>query len=157
MSCCVQLAWVFKLKWPFCLCLRIAESRITTMPANRPQFVSAFKSKTLAYCVTDQPSITQYWRSVLNFKFSVLTCSRLKWALSQNCEKWIFQLQSMLNAIRCIDHRFAIKEFQYFVSGLDNQLEQSLNNNPGCRGFWFRNTSHILSFCSADTNLWLSG
>ena len=31
MSCGVQLAWVFKLKWPFSLCLRIAVRRITVM------------------------------------------------------------------------------------------------------------------------------
>ena len=44
------------------------------------------------------------------------------------CKVKIFQLQSMLDVIRCIDERFVFKnneEFSYFVSGLDIQLEKS--------------------------------
>ena len=43
------------------------------------------------------------------------------------CKEKIFQLQSMLNVIGCINQWFA---FWYFVSGLDIQLEQSENDNP---------------------------
>ena len=41
--------------------------------------------------ITDQPSITQSWRSVLNFNFSVLTFWGKRaawWALSKTCVKW---------------------------------------------------------------------
>ena len=55
--------------------------------------------------VTDQPSITWSWRSVLNFKLSVLTFSRLmscSMSIEQKlCKVKIFQLESMSNAIRC--------------------------------------------------------
>ena len=41
-------------------------------------FLSNMPLQTFIYCATDQKkSITQYWRSVLNFKFSVLTFLRL--------------------------------------------------------------------------------
>ena len=36
----------------------------------------------------------------------------------------------MSNAIRCINQRFAFKNFSYFVSGLDIKLEQSENDSP---------------------------
>ena len=44
----------------------------------------------------------------------------------------------MSNAIRCINQRFAFKNFSYFVSGLDINLEQSENDSParkkiGCK------------------------
>ena len=59
------------------------------------------------YCFTDQLSITQSRRSVLNFKLSVLTFSRwMSCSMSieeKLCQVKIFQLQSMSNVIRCID------------------------------------------------------
>ena len=65
------------------------------------------------YCVADQPSITRSQRSVLNFKFSVLTFSRsISCSMSNKqklCKVKIFQLQSMSNAIRGIDQRFSFK------------------------------------------------
>ena len=57
------------------------------------------------YYVTDQTSITRSRRSVLNFKFSVLTFFRsmsCSMSIEQKlCEVELFQLQSMSNAIRC--------------------------------------------------------
>ena len=71
---------------------------------------SAFVN-TIIYCVTDQPSITRSQRSVLNFKFSVLS-SLMSCSMSieqKLCKVKIFQLQSMSNAKTCIDQRFAFK------------------------------------------------
>ena len=48
------------------------------------------------------------------------------------CEVKIFQLQSMSNAIKCIDQRFAFKLW-YIISGLDIQPKQSENDNPVCK------------------------
>ena len=39
------------------------------------------------------------------------------------CEVKIFQLQSLSNAVRCIDQRF-VQEFWYFVSGHNVQSER---------------------------------
>ena len=68
---------------------------------------------TFIYCVNDQPFITRPRRSVLNFKLSVLTFSRSMSCLMSTeqklCEMKIFQLQSMQNAIKCINERFAFK------------------------------------------------
>ena len=76
-------------------------------------FFSNLPLQTFIYCVTDQPSITRSRRSVLNFKLSVLTFSRsmsCSMSIEQKlCEVKIFQLQSMSNAIRCINQRFAFK------------------------------------------------
>ena len=76
-------------------------------------FLSYLTWYTIIYCVTDQPSITRSRRSVLNFKLSVLTFSRLmscSMSIEQKlCKVKFFQLQSMSNAIRSIDHRFAFK------------------------------------------------
>ena len=54
------------------------ESHVVTS-VDRTSFDFQFKDfwinltlQTIIYCVTDQQSITQFWRSVLNFKFSVL-------------------------------------------------------------------------------------
>ena len=63
--------------------------------------------------VTDQPFIAWSWRSVLHFKFSVLTFSRLIscWMSIEQNLYWvkIFQLQFMWNAIGCINQRFVFK------------------------------------------------
>ena len=112
------------------------------------------------YCVTDQPSITRSGRFVLNFKLSVLTFSRsmsCSMSIEQNlCQVKMFQLQSMLNWIKCINQMFntvCIQEFLYFVSGLDIQLEQSKNYNPVSKNIccslrWWNSKSHILFFSS---------
>ena len=63
----------------------------------------------IIYCVSDQTSISWFWRSFLNFKFSVLTYLRLiscSMRTEQNC--WV-------------------------LSGLDIPLEQYENNIPACK------------------------
>ena len=95
-------------------------------------------------------------RSVLNFKLSVFTILRSMscWAAALQCSMSIeqklckvkvFQLQSTSNAIRCINQRFAFKNF---VSGLEIQLEKSEYNSPVCKkiGCRWRNTTSHVSF-----------
>ena len=53
----------------------------------------------IIYYVTEQQSISQSRRSVLNFKFSVLTFLRSMNNISKLCEAMKFQLQPMSNAI----------------------------------------------------------
>ena len=69
--------------------------------------------QTFIFSVTDQLSITWSRRSVKIFKLSVLTFSRsMSCSMSFEqilCKVKVFQLQSMSNAIRCIDQRFAFK------------------------------------------------
>ena len=71
-------------------------------------FFSNLPLQTIIYCVTDQPSITRSRRTVLNFKFSVLTFLR-----SMSCstiieQKLMFQLQSIFNSITCSNPRTTI-------------------------------------------------
>ena len=77
-------------------------------------FLSNLLLKLIIFCFTDQPPITQSPRSVLNFKFSIFTFQGwwdTEWVLSKNCakRKKKLRLQTMSNAIICIDKRFAVK------------------------------------------------
>ena len=70
-------------------------------------------------------------------------------SIEQNlCKVKIFQLQSMLNAIRLIDQRFAFKNSG--IACLDIPLEKSKYDSPVkkivCR--WRDMTSHITFFWS---------
>ena len=73
------------------------------------------------------------------------------------CEVKIFQLQSMSNAIRCIDQRFAL--FWCIVSGLDIRPEQSKNDNPApkklVQGCEKRRVIYLFSQ-QIDKKLWLT-
>ena len=127
---------------------------------------------TISYCVTDQPSITRSLRSVLNFKLSVLTFSRLMSCSMSNSQKnWevkIFQLQPMSSAIRslllsllrCIDQRFALKNSCISCLALKFNL-----NNPRTTvlfakklvaGGEIRRVIYRF-FLVIETNQWLSG
>ena len=97
----------------FCKWNAMFESHVVTS-VERTSFdfwVEEFFSNLPLYCVTDRPSITWSWRSVLNFKISVLTFLRSMSCSTSNeqklCKVKILQLRSPLNAIRCIDKRFA--------------------------------------------------
>ena len=75
-------------------------------------FLSNLPLKTIIYSVIitviDQPSITRSQRSILNFKFSVLTFQWAAcWALSKTCAKWKYFNSNL--CWRCIDQRFAFK------------------------------------------------
>ena len=98
-------------------------------------FLSAFVDNHLL--CHDQPTITQSRRSVLNFKFSVLSFSRLMswwaalWALSKNCVKWKkIQLHSMSNVMRCINKRFAFKNSGISCLALIFIPSNPRNDNP---------------------------
>ena len=88
----MSIIFLLKIFWAICLCKH---------------------SSTVLLTWSDQPPITQSGRSVLNFKLSVLTFSRLmscSMSIEQKlCKVKIFHFQSMLNAIRCIDQRFTFK------------------------------------------------
>ena len=99
--------------------------------------------------------INKHWKRESTWNFQVLSPHFFKvvellnedWAKFVQSE--IFQLQSMLNAIRFINQRFCVQEFWNFVSGLDIQLEQSENNNAVCKQIICRlwnTTSHIPFF-----------
>ena len=57
------------------------------------EFLSSLQLKIIIHCATDQPSITQFRISVLNFQFSDSQCSLFlgwwaaQWALSKNEKK----------------------------------------------------------------------
>ena len=127
-------------------------------------FFSNLPLQTFIYCVTDQPSITRSRRSVLNFKLSVLTFSRsmsCSMSIEQKlCEVKIFQLQSMLNAIRCIDQRSAFKNSRISCLALILKLK-----SPSTTVLYAKKSVAggeiwrvICSFFQAiDKNQWLSG
>ena len=82
-------------------------------------------------------------------------------SIEQNlCEVKIFQLQSMSNAIRCIDQKVCDQEFSYFVSGLDIQLEKSEYDSPVAKkSVAVGEIQRVMYrfFPVIDTNQWLSG
>ena len=73
-------------------------------------FLSNLPLWTIIYCVTDQPSITWSWRSVLNFKFSVL---------------------SFLRSMSCLTHKLTVC---WMRVDIDSQLSSisafKKNSNP---------------------------
>ena len=77
------------------------------------------KHSSTVLLTSDQPSITWSWRSVMIFKFSVLAFWRLmtcSMCIQQKlCKVKIFQLQSMLNVIRCIDQSLHSRIFIFRV------------------------------------------
>ena len=77
------------------------------------RFLSNLLLKIIISCVTDQPTINLFRRSVLHFKFSVLTFLRSMSCLvsieQKMCEEKIFELQSMSNSTTPHDKRFAVK------------------------------------------------
>ena len=95
------------------------------------------------YCVNDQQSITRSRRSVLNFKLSVLTFSRLmscqfslfqgwwtaRWALSKNCAKWNISTPIYVECDKMYSSKVCVQEFSYFVSDLDIQIEKNGYNS----------------------------
>ena len=108
----------------------------------------SLETKTIIYCVTDRQPITQSWRSVLNFKISVLTFLRLISCLMSIGQVWckdkIFLLQSMSNAIRCIDKRFAFKNSGISCLAWAIQEQQCWTQEISSK--LLDTTSHILFF-----------
>ena len=85
--------------------------------------------QTIMYYVTDQPSLTQSGRSVLNFKLSVLTFLRLM-SCSMSIEQKIVLSENISTPIyvECYymyQSTVRVQEFWYFMSGVEIQLEQS--------------------------------
>ena len=76
-------------------------------------FFSSLPLKIIVICVSDQISITQSQRSVLNFKFASSNFSEVDELLGENKTKIVrrekFQLESMSNAIIHINKNFAVK------------------------------------------------
>ena len=76
-------------------------------------FFSSLPLKIIVICVTDQISITQSQRSVLNFKFASSNFSEVDELLGENKTKIVrrekIQLESMSNAIIHINKNFAVK------------------------------------------------
>ena len=84
---------------------------------------------------------------VLSFTFSRLSIEQ-KWC--EHCEVKLFQLHSMLNAIRCIDQRFAFKNSGSSCLALIFNLNNSRTTNLytqkiGCR---LRDTTSNIPFFS---------
>ena len=102
----------------------------TSFDSRFEDFFSNLLLKIIIYCVTDQPSITRSRRSVLNFKFSVLTFPRLmgcSMSITQKlCEVKISQLQPM-SKNSPMRKFVSIKSLlsRCIVSVLDIQLEKS--------------------------------
>ena len=127
-------------------------------------FLSNLPLQTFIYCVTDQPSITQSRRSVLNFKLSVLTFSRsmsCSMSIEQKlCKLKIYQLQSMLNAIRCIDQRFVFKNSGIsclaLIFNLKNLSTTVLYAKISVAGCEIQRVIYCF-FPEFYTNQWLSG
>ena len=125
-------------------------------------FLSNLPLWTIIYCVTDQPSITWSWRSVLNFKILNLIFSRLMSCLMSNeqkmCEVKMFQLKYMLNATRCINQRFAFKNSGIVCLALIFNLSYLRTTIlqpkavPGCEALKLI----YCSFLQTNTNPWLS-
>ena len=116
-------------------------------------FLSNLPLKLFIYRVTDQPSITQSRRSVLNFKLSALTFSRLMSCLmcieQKLCNVNVFQLQSMSNAIGCINQRFVFKNSGILCLALIfnlNNLRTTVLYAQKIRCRWRNTTSHIQFF-----------
>ena len=74
-------------------------------------------------------------------------CAAAQWALSKNCEKWIF---FNLNVIRCINQRFGFKNSGIWCLAFDILPEQSeiaQNDNPACKSCsGLRETTFIYCF-----------
>ena len=117
-------------------------------------YLSNLLSKTIIYCVTDQPSITWSWSSVLNFKLSVLTFSR-PMSCSMSIKEWYFN-SNICRTWYMYWSKVCVQELWYVVSGLDIQAKLSKNNNhdPACKkgGSRLRNTTSHTSFFLKDPN-----
>ena len=82
-------------------------------------------------------------------------------SIEQNlCEVKIFQLQSMLNAIRCVDQRFAFKNSRIsclaWIFKWKNPSATVLYAKKSVAG-GKNDESYIVFFRAFDTNKWLSG
>ena len=73
----------------------------------------------------------------------------------------IFQLQSMLNAIRCINQRFAFKNSGIsclaLIFNLNNPITTVLHAKKLVAGCEMQNMGHIPFFLAINMNQWLSG
>ena len=93
--------------------------------------------KTIIYSFADQPSITEWRRSVLNFK--VLSChfSEVYRLFNEHWAKNHVQSENISTPICPMDKMYWYKicglEFWYIASGLGIQLEQSKKNNPASK------------------------
>ena len=115
-------------------------------------FFSNLPLQIFIYCVTDQSSITGSWRSVLHFKLSVLTFTDLEQLvelLNEHCASENISTPIYVECHKMYQPKVCVQEFSYFMSGLDNQFEQSVDDSPVCKKIgcrWLNMTSSVQLF-----------
>ena len=85
-------------------------------------------------CVTDQSFITRSRRSVVNIKFSVLSFLRsmgCSMSIEQNCANRKSFNSNLCQCNNMYESTVCCQELWHTLSGLDIQVEQFENDNPG--------------------------